>query len=60
MATERSNEAFSWLKYYRQKSLKSQAIDAVTVPTPWTTRNPDDTSPLEDPKDITRLKMRIH
>ena len=51
MTAERKNEAFGWLKYYRGKS-RSQVIDAVTVPTSWTTRVEDNTSPLEDPKDI--------
>ena len=52
MAAERSNEAFSQLKYYCVKLLNSQAIDSVTVPASLTTRDPEDTSPLEDTKDV--------
>ena len=52
MAAEKRNEAFSPLKYYCGKLMKSQAIYAVMVPTSWTTRYSDDTSLLEDPKAI--------
>ena len=52
MTAERKNEAFGWLKYYCGKLQRSQAIDAVIVPASWTTRGEDNTSPLEDPKNI--------
>ena len=56
MTAERKNEAFGRLKYYCEKSQQSQAIDAVTVPALWTTQGEDDTSPLEDPKNIYKTR----
>ena len=56
MTAERRNEAFCWLKYYCGGYTKSQAIKAVTVPKSWTTRDANNTLPLQNPKTIYRTR----
>ena len=53
---ERRNEAYSRLKYYRGKTVKSQSIDHVIIPKSWTEKEEDE--PLEDPKELYKDKDR--
>ena len=53
---ERRNEAYSRLKYYRGKTVKSQSIDHVTIPKSSTEKEED--APLEDPKELYKDKNR--
>ena len=49
---ERRNRGYGILKYFRGKTVKSQAVNEINIPTSWTKREKNDNSPLEDPKKL--------
>ena len=49
---ERRHRGYGLLKYFRGKAVRSQAVDEIKIPSSWTTRDKDDTTPLEDPKKL--------
>jgi len=49
---ERRHRGYGLLKYFRGKTVKSQAVDEIKIPSSWINRSEDDTSPLDDPKKL--------
>ena len=47
---ERHHQGYGLLKYFRGKTVKSQAVNEIKIPSSWTGRTENDTSPLEDAK----------
>ena len=49
---EERNRGYGILKYFRGRTIKSQAVNEINIPTPWTTCDCNDTKPLQDPKEL--------